>query len=183
MEIFVASTSKHKLEAVNNVANTLFPESKPKIEGRKTASEINEQPVGHEETVRGALNRLENLKKVIGETRYDILVALENGIFPIKIREREAWFDLACVVVEDAEGNQSFAHSTGVEFDAQTVEEARKKGFETTTVGSLIAERTGADSTDPHSYLTNQIVSRREMLEQALKTAMGQLARTTIKKD
>lgn len=177
MDIFVASTSAHKLAAVREASTEVFPHDELRVKGMKAASEINEQPVGHEETVRGALNRLKNLKQVIGSTRYNMLISMENGIFPVKIGDRQAWFDLGWVVVEDANGNQCFAHSTGIEFEAQFVEQAERKGFQTTTVGSIIAERTGADGTDPHAYLTAGKVGRSDMLQQTLKTALGQLFR------
>ena len=108
-------------------------------------------------------------------SRYDVLLAFQNGIFSLREGDQTHWFDLAWVVAEDAEGNQSFAHSTGIEFDASDVEKARKKGFETTTVGSIIAERTQGDPTDPHFPLTNEVLSRSSILREALKAAIGQL--------
>ncbi|EKD92789.1 MAG: hypothetical protein ACD_28C00330G0003 [uncultured bacterium] len=181
-EVFVASTSKHKLGAVEGVAREVFPEEESKVEGRKASSGINEQPVGHEETIQGALHRLEELKGALDATRsrYDLLVAFESGIFPVTVGKVERWFDLAWVVIEDGNGTQKLAHSTGIEFDAADVEKAKAKGFKTTTAGSMISERTGADSTDPHSYLTHEVVSRSEMLRQALKTALGQLSRSIL---
>lgn len=175
MNIFVASTSAHKLSAVKAASADVFPDATLNVQGAKAASEINEQPVGHKETLRGALNRLKNLKGIIGDTRYDLLVSMENGIFPVQIEDRQAWFDLGWVVVEDAKGNQRFAHSTGIEFDASAVQEAQRRGFDKTTAGSIIAERTGADSTDPHAYLTGGKVLRSDMLRQTLKATLGQL--------
>lgn len=175
MEIFVASTSECKLEAVKNASKEMYPDVVVNVHGRKASSGINEQPVGHEETVQGALNRLKSLKDIIGQTRYDLLVAFENGIFAVTIGGQETWFDLGWVVVEDVDGNQAFACSTGMEFPVGDVEEARQRGFSRSTVGSVIAERTGADSADPHSYLTKQTVTRADMLGQSLKTALGQI--------
>lgn len=183
MKIFVASTSAHKLAAVKEASGEVFPDGELDVQGAKAASEINEQPVGHEETLRGALNRLRNLKRIVGDTRYDLLVSMENGIFPVQIDNRQAWFDLGWVVVEDAYGNQRFAHSTGIEFDATAVEEARRRGFEKTTAGSIIAERTGADATDPHAHLTGGKVPRSDMLKQSLKTALGQLLQNKSSSD
>jgi len=131
--------------------------------------------VGHNETLLGASNRMKNLKQVMGNTRFDILVSIENGIFPVQIEDRQAWFDLGWIIVEDVNGTRRFSHSTGIEFDAQYVEEARRRGFEKTTVGSIIAEHRGIDSTDPHSPLTTGNVSRAAILKQALKAAFGQL--------
>ena len=175
MDIFVASTSAHKLSAVKEASVEVFPDAQINVQGAKAASEINEQPVGHDEILRGALNRLKNLKVIIGGTRYDLLISMESGIFLVQIDDRQAWFDLGWVVVEDIHGNKRFAHSAGIEFDARDVQEAQQRGFDKTTVGSIIAEHTSADSTDPHAYLTGGKVSRSDMLKQTLKTALGQL--------
>jgi hypothetical protein len=55
------------------------------------------------------------------------------------------------------------------------VEIAEERGFETTTVGSVITERLGGDPTDPHSVLTNGKVTRTMTLVDALTIALQQL--------
>ena len=177
MNIFVASTSKHKVDAVKNVSQKIFVNEEVHVAGQKAASGINEQPVGNEETLLGAMNRLEALKKIIGTTVYDLLVSFENGVILVQVGGTEKWFDLGWVFVEDKSGKQGIAHSIGIEFDAQYVQEAHEKGFETTTVGSVIAAHTGADSTDPHSYLTNGALSRSQMLSDSYRAALGQVLR------
>lgn len=175
MKIFVASTSVHKLEPVNKGAIEVFSGLGISVDGRKAASEVNEQPEGYEETLLGAFNRLKNLRNIIKGTRYDLLVAFENGIIPMKIQKQLRWFDLGYVVVENEHGNQSIAHSPGVEFNIVDVEEAKRRGFDRTTVGAVMAERLGIDPADPHAYLTSGIVPRSEMLRQSFKSALGNL--------
>lgn len=175
MNIFVASGSIHKISAVRDGTAEMFPGTALDVRGIKVPSDINEQPVGHEETIQGALNRLENMREVIGETRADLLVAIENGIFSVELFGKPTWFDLGWVVVEDADGNHCLAHSTGIRVYEDDVDEAERRGFATTTVGSIYAARTGADATDPNVHSTNVHVSRAEMLKQAFKTAFGQL--------
>lgn len=181
MDILVASTNAHKLAAVREAARTVFPGQELNVRGIKAASDINEQPVGHQETVRGAMNRLQNLKAIAAQTRCDLYVSLENGIFPVNVGDQETWFDVGWVVVEDAAGNKSLSHSTGIEIGHGDVKEAQRRGFDQTTAGSMIAERTGADSTDPHAHLTNGHVPRSEMLKQALMAAFGQHQKKSAK--
>ena len=175
MDIFVGSNNGHKIAAVREAATDVFPETGLNVSGLKVHSGVHEQAVGHDETLQGAINRLAELKRLVSGTRHDLLVAFQNGIFSMRAGDKDRWFDMAWVVAEDAEGNQSLAHSTGIEFDAVDVEEARRRGFKTTTTGSVIAERTGMDATDPHTYLTNEVLSRSDILREALKAALGQL--------
>ncbi len=87
------------------------------------------------------------------------------------------YYDVAWVVVEDAKSKQqSCAVSGGVQFPNSLVEEAGRLGFAKTTVGSLIAKQDKSiDEADPHYYLTNQLVSRTELVKAALRIALGQL--------
>lgn len=175
MDIFVGSTNKHKLAAVKYGLEEVFSDLILDVQGRSVSSQINAQPVGHEETVRGAINRLTDLKKMLADTHYDLLVAFENGIFSVQIGAREAWFDLGWVAVEDANGRQSLAHSTGIEFNAADVRKARQYGLKFSTVGRVIGDRLGTDTSDPHLYLTDGVVGRIELLRLGLKAAVGQL--------
>lgn len=59
-------------------------------------------------------------------------------------------------------------------FPSECVEIARERGFKTTTVGSVIAEKYGCDPKDPHSYLTKGSHSRGGIIQRAL---MGILKR------
>ena len=77
-------------------------------------------------------------------------------------------------MIEDSRGKRSWAVSAGVEFPQNSVKEAKRRGFDKTTVGSVIAE-SGGEATDPHSFLTHGLVSRKDLLQQALRIALGQL--------
>ncbi|MFH1705665.1 MAG: inosine/xanthosine triphosphatase [Patescibacteria group bacterium] len=181
MKIVVGSTSKHKLLAVEHVFKKIFHSETIQVEGAKVLSEINEQPIGHEETIIGVLNRLDSVKN-FSKNIFDYAIAIENGLFEVKINNEERWFDIAWVVVEDSSGNKSLATSSGLEFSKNFVSETRRRGFKTTTVGSIIAEKTGCDDSDPQLFLTNNLVSRMEMLKQALEIALGQLQKDLVNK-
>lgn len=179
MSIFVASTSEHKLNPVRSGLVGMESDEPLVVIGKKAKSGINEQPEGAEETLQGVLNRLADLKAQLADTRYKLLVAFENGLLPVQVGNKKRWFDPGWVVVEDEHGHQAFAHSAGIEFDESAVAEAREKGFDTTTVGSIVAAREQADSGDPQRTLTNGLVARSAMLEQAFKIALGQLLHAT----
>jgi len=177
MEITIAigSTSVHKIKAVEATFIKLFPGTKITSIPYKAASDINAQPIGNEETLMGARNRLNNAKKLI-QTKVDYIIAIENGIIEVKT-EPSMFYDVAWVVLEDGKsGKQSVAVSGGVQFPNDFVEQAKSKGFVTTTVGSLLAQsNTSIDEADPHNYLTNKLAPRSELLQEAIKIAIGQL--------
>jgi non-canonical (house-cleaning) NTP pyrophosphatase len=176
MDIFVASTSIHKIAATEQAATKAYPGVSIAVHGLKASSGINEQPVGNEETLQGACNRLACIRGALqGQTRYDILVAMENGIFPVVLDGKQTWWDAGWVVVEDVGGNRGIASTTAVRLPDEDVRIAKERGFATTTVGSVIAERSGADGTDPHAHLTGGLMKRVSSLEQALLAALGQI--------
>jgi inosine/xanthosine triphosphatase len=177
MKVFVASTSEHKINAASRVFTDLCRSGTVEIEGRKAPSGINEQPVGKEETVLGAMNRIAHLKDMILGVPYDYLVAFENGLVSLELNGETTWMDMAWAVVEDYDGNRKIANSAGIEIPSWAVEEARRHGFETTTASSILAKVSPASSTDPHSYLTDGAVSRTDLLEQSLRIAVAQLLR------
>ncbi|CAE8592435.1 unnamed protein product [Polarella glacialis] len=159
-----------------------------RVEGVKTASGVNEQPFGHEETMRGALNRLAAARAA--RPGADFYVALENGLFDVLCSDSVGGggapqsFDMAWVVIEDSEGRRALAHSAGVEMPAAAAAASKASGF-STTAGGEVARAAGAggdgadlvDPQDPHRHLTSGFCPREDMLLGALTVAWGQLSR------
>mmetsp|Transcript_13950 Transcript_13950/g.38105 ORF Transcript_13950/g.38105 Transcript_13950/m.38105 type:complete len:193 (-) Transcript_13950:18-596(-) len=172
--VVVASQAEMKVAAVRRLMGEGFAAADGEVLSVKAASEINEQPYGHEETIRGAMNRLKNAQAM--EPGADFYVAIENGIFEVSLPTIR-FFDLAWVVVA-GRGHQSLAHSVGVEMPAELVESARAEGFDRTHVGNIIAATyPGVNKQDPHHWLTSERCRREELLLQALTVAWGQLQR------
>jgi len=174
MDIFVASTGEQKLNSVRQACEYVFPDKHLNVGGQRAKSSINEQPEGFEEIIKGALNRLKDLKKIIAGIRYDLLVAIENGIYSVKTDGKEEWFDLAWIVIEDDRGNQHYGHSIGIEFPEAAVAEARRRGFDTTTVGAVLSEWEQSNSKDPQSRLTSFIKNRESILEESIRIVLTQ---------
>lgn len=165
----LGSTSLHKIEALKDACLALDIEAQ--ITTEKSSSEINEQPYGFEETYQGALNRAKNARERNPE---DMAIGIENGIVPVG----DKFFDMAVVVAISPDGQVFTATSGGIEMPKKYVDIARAKGFATTTVGVAMAEELkekGCDATDPHSFLTNGKVSRKELLTEAIVLALSQI--------
>ncbi len=170
--IRVASTSKHKIEAVEAAAKAVFPNRQIRIHGVKAPSGIDEQPMGEDMTVLGAQNRLNAALEGISDEDYyiDYVVSIESGLFGGPKR----FIDRAVVIARNMRNErQRVILSGGVVFPNSAVEEARKRGFATTTAGSIIAEQnSGADGTDPHSFLTKGRMTRKAQLTTAAAKAL-----------
>lgn len=84
------------------------------------------------------------------------------------------WLDLAVVVLR-TRTQEFIATSTGIRFPTKYVEEAKRKGFKTTTVGSVIARRNkDVDKADPHCFLTKGLLPRRLLVRNAVLAAVAQ---------
>lgn len=180
LPVLVASKSEQKVQPTQAARDHVFPGAKGEVEGvGGISSGVNEQPWGNEETSRGALNRLECLDPAPPNA---LTVAIENGVLPIEIQGEERYFDFAWVVAKNSAGKSYLARSSGVEFAKKHVDIAKEKGFETTTIGSVIesdltSKGVKMDGADPHSTLTNFMVSRRRTLEHAGRIIFGQIRR------
>ena len=178
IRILVGSRSAMKLSAVEGGASKSFPGRAVEVVGCKGVSLVNEQPVGHEETVQGAVNRMTACREALEEGAHTnetetYLLCIENGIVETLPGE---WYDVAWVVLETQEGVRVKVHSLGVPFPARCVEEAKGRGFAKCTAGQVMAEA-GLVTThdDPHVSLTAGVLKRSELLTEAVRAAFGLL--------
>lgn len=170
--VLVASTSKVKVDAVSRALAC-------KAVGMDVPSMVADQPMGLDETVRGAKNRMGALLESAKDGD-DAAIAIESGIVRMlhqTMNSEETWVDIAVVVVHDlSTGAESVATTAGVQFPAEAVGRWAEDGSEG-TVGEVIGEDTGCDQQDPHTHLTKQTFSRSDLLEQAIRIAMSTMSR------
>lgn len=161
MKIVLASTSKVKEEACKKAFAAI---AGVEIICVKAPSGVNEQPVD-DETLRGAFNRIAFARNAVPDA--DLYVSIENGIF----NENGAFVDRAVVTIAKKGEEPVVFYSDGVAFPKACVEEARKRGFETTTVGRIMEEwGIVAKHDDPHADLARK--SRIEFINQAMMRAV-----------
>ncbi len=135
------------------------------ITGMDVCSEVNKQPVGLDETYRGALNRANAVKKKYPTA---IAVGIESGIIMIG----NDTFDIAIVIIIDENGGVSTATSQGLLVPRKFFERAEVQGLKWHTVGSAVAEELLGDPGDPHLTLTEGRISRVDFMAQAVFTAL-----------
>ena len=134
---------------------------------------VRDQPVGTEETLVGALNRLAAACDSPDASGCDMAVAIENGVMRFG---REVWIDLAVVVIRDLKtGRQAHSCSAGVEMPPLAVAEWAQSGGQG-TVGQIMSARTGCDKQDPHVWITGGDSQRADLLAHAVRLARSTLS-------
>lgn len=176
--IGVGSTSDIKCGAVADaIRNAEMLAAVHPIAG--SSSDVNEQPVGLNEALDGAENRIWsamaiNRKQALrfSQPICDYYLGIENYIY----QHQDAWYDCAVVAIANRNKILKWVCSTEVEFPSAAVIATQRKpgGFAKNTVGKTLQEMglvTLHD--DPHLGLTG--ISRREILRLAILDLFNQM--------
>lgn len=186
--VLVASTSKQKLNAVRRAFERANINAE--IIGKKAPSEINEQPIGYEETKLGALNRAKNAVVRLqreDNRKPDIVFGIESGLLhEDELGDEQVYgvirngdlIDVGIILMADMQNVPDVDNikdyiveerTEGVVFPGEYISVAQQIGFDTTTVGSIIKRNhPEVDDTDPQIFLTNGEASRADLLEKAV---------------
>lgn len=168
-DFYVMSKSHEKLSAALLACYNL--NLNVNIISDQAESDEDEQPEGFEATVRGALTRAKTGKK---RHPKNVIIAIENGIFRF-MADTKITLDIGIVVILTPRGKRIISTSPAIQFPEECVLIAEEEGFDTTTVGSIIARTLGGKSTDPHATMTEGRVTRTHTLTSALEIALRQL--------
>jgi len=168
IEVLVTSNSTIKIKA----AAAMFTDKlaiKPdnlKIKGFKTSSSISEQPIGLEDAIKGAQNRIIDLKQrnKLENKKSSYIVSIEN--FLTELRDDRKPTDHALVIIEDTNGIQHIYLSAGVEVAAEIYNLALAQ--ENVTIGQVLADKYHVSSNDWHGYVTGNKINRFDQILSAL---------------
>lgn len=105
--LIVGSTNPVKMKCFELGLQQMFPDLAYTVEGVKAESGVPDQPMGHEETIRGARNRALRARELKPEA--DLFAGVEGGIIT---DEHNRLVAVAWVVIIDKNGRDSQA-STG----------------------------------------------------------------------
>ena len=167
VRFIVGSMSRHKIGAITAACRALGLGGE--VVGLSVPSGINEQPYGLDETRQGASARARKARTA--SPGADGWFGIESGIVSAGL----AYFDITFVVLRL--DDQVFeAIAAGPQLDPSDVQAAIERGFATTTVGSVMAKRTGSDATDPTAHITNGRVTRADLIQQAALIVLAQCA-------
>lgn len=127
-------------------------------------SHVPKQPEGDAEAYTGALNRAEYGRQLFRdeEAATTIFLGIENSVREVRLRRSPPiCLDSAFICAFLGTSPQPlFAATTPIEFPHEDYLAARARGFDRCTVGDFIAKRTDCDPADPHSCLTQGLISR-----------------------
>jgi len=175
--ILVCSTSEIKIGAVRNaLAQIGLPVDAHAVRSIDVDSEVPPQPFGAEETARGAWNRALTVHVAHPDC---LIVAIENGIRKVVSDlpgVAPAYVDVAVVAIAVPDAAPGLANasvvSRAVPVPADLVEASRAQAFQV-TCGALESRRTpGAAPGDPHVVWSRGTTSRREILSEAVVSAL-----------
>lgn len=163
MKIIVASTNPIKINAAKAAFRKVFPDKKLEFIALDVSSGVSSQPIGDEETLKGARNRAENAFKMM---KADFYVGLEGGIGEEMNIER-AW-----MFILDKNGKTGSA-STGTFPIPHEITKLLKKEKELGEATDIVFKhKNSKQGLGAVGLLTRGIVNREKYYVQALILAL-----------
>jgi len=165
-KVIVASTNPVKINTTECGFEKMFPESKFDVTGVSSESEVSNQPMSEEETLRGATNRAENAKKKVPDADY--WVGIEGGLEEMNGgMEAFAWIVIKSKNALEGRGR------TGSFFLPNRVVELIKDGKELGEADDIIFGKTNSkQSNGAVGILTGDILTRTSYYEPAVILAL-----------
>lgn len=175
MRFALGSASLAKREAFIESLRNTFRHTNGFAGCFSVSSGVNEQPVGVNETFRGARNRAAATKLLVAEDVF--CIGVESGLLQGNDGMSDFHIDIACVVILCPNGKVVRTTSMGIPISALIVAKVAEEGFNKTTVGRVMeSEGMVDDHGDPHSGLTQGRFPRKDLISQALEAAFHLLA-------
>jgi inosine/xanthosine triphosphatase len=164
--VIVASTNPVKISSTETGFAKMFPEEAFRVEGFAALSEVSNQPTSGEETLKGALNRVNNVSKFILDADY--WVGIEGGLEAVD-GELEVF---AWVVVISKDGKIGKAR-TGTFFLPKKVAQLINEGKELGEADDIVFGTTNSKQANGSvGILTGDVLTRTTYYEPAVILAL-----------
>jgi inosine/xanthosine triphosphatase len=165
LRIVVASINPVKIASTREGFAAVFGGSSLEISGFSAASGVSDQPFGSEETLKGALNRAQNVRTSIPEVDYH--VGIEGGVEAIG----EDMYAFAWVVIMN--GQQSGRAKTGAFMLPREVSALVRQGIELGHADDRVFGRVDSKrQTGSIGILTGDVVTRTTFYSPAVIMAL-----------
>jgi len=168
INVLVTSNAELKVKAAAMIFKDNFKvsDNKLKIYGVKTMSGVSEQPIGLDQAIHGAKNRINDLKR---QDKYEnnkgsYIVSIEN--FFTELRKDHKPTDHALVIIEEPSGEQHIYLSAGVEISQNLYNAALQHND---TIGEELARKYNVRANDWHAYVTANKIDRLQQIVSAVK--------------
>ncbi|WP_019177014.1 inosine/xanthosine triphosphatase [Methanomassiliicoccus luminyensis] len=156
----VGSDNRIKIDAVRNVLTKLY--SSVEVRGVKVVTSVPEQPRG-EQTRQGAMERA---RESIGPA--DFGIGLEAGVFDAP----DGLYDVQYCAVIDKRGHYTVGHGSGFRYPPAVAERVNEGWTVGRSFRELYSWEKDGKKEGAISYLTNGVLKRTELAEQAVLAAM-----------
>ena len=166
MKILIGTKNPGKIEGAKQAFEKYFDNIE--IKGIPVSSNVGDQPI-NEEILRGAKNRVKNLKEyaINNNIEADFYVSSEAGITNLL----GEWIDINAVVIEDSKGFQSVGTSKGFPIPDKYIDEIKEtelgKVMDKIFDGKDLGKEKGGIS-----FLTKDKVSRIDLTRNAFIMAL-----------
>lgn len=166
VDVRLSSRSPVKVRAVEHAFASFGYE--PKVIGYEVETGVSDQPTTLEESIEGARNRHEALKRQVGEASA-YLISIESGV--IQVAEEKDLRGCEAVIMTSPSGEEIIGLDLGVSYPRELAELIPDTYPDW---GVLVQERFGMREKDPVTYLTHGALSRAELIEFATRKALAQ---------
>ena len=166
MNIAIASKNPVKINAIERAFKKAFPTTEFKIDALEAHSNVSDQPLGEEETLKGATNRLNSVKEKASNANY--FASIEGGL----IQENKNYLVFAWVLIESKEvlGKAK----TAMFYLPETLAFHIREGKELGEADDLVFKRENSKQGDGTiGKLTNQLIDRTAYYEHAAILALA----------
>jgi len=164
--IIVASKNPVKINATESGFLRIFPNKTFTIEGVSVDSGISDQPIGRKDTLKGAINRVNEAEKK--EPNADYWVGIEGGLTNIE-KEMEAY---AWIVIKSKTGSVGKGRTSSF-FLPQKVINLIKKGIELGKADDIVFKRDNSKQENGAvGILTKNVITRASYYEEAVVLAL-----------
>jgi inosine/xanthosine triphosphatase len=166
MRVAVGSKNPVKVEAVRLGFQAVWPERAWDVEGVDVASDVSNQPMSIQESIRGARNRA---RKAMTALHADFGVGLEGGIFA----EGEFFFDGGWMVILDKDGREGVGSTVQMVVPKKMME-LINEGKELGEVNDIIFKQDNSKHAGGHfGLMTNNAITRTEGYKDGIIVALA----------
>ena len=165
-KVIIASTNPVKINTTENGFRKMFPEETFSFQGISAPSHVADQPMSEEETLRGASNRVENVRVLSPDADY--WVGIEGGLKELDgSMEAFAW-----IVIRSKTGKMGRGR-TGAFILPNKVAELIKQGKELGEADDIVFGQTNSkQSNGAVGILTGDVLTRTTFYEPAVILAL-----------
>ncbi len=170
MKIVVGSQNKGKISAVKSGLQNYPDYLSAEIFGVAVDSGVSSQPIGLEETIKGAKNRA---RLAFEQNQCDLAFGLESGIFLVPQTKSDYMDTTACAIYDGEEFHLGL--SSCFEYPKSMIEKVLKEGKEITDAAldlGFSEDRNFREANGMVGILTKGVITRQKYSEQAVHTAM-----------